>query len=103
MKEIQLLDAGSLEKLIQEQRETSKKRKELTREMKAARKKRTRVLKRVDLLTVDDLKAVIQERLETAQKANDIRPTTTTAIEASGSGEDSGAHEKEKQLDETAD
>ena len=71
LKDITLLNASNLERLIQEQRDTAQQKKDLTRQMKAARKKRSRVLKRVDLLTVDDLKAVIQERLEAEEQRHE--------------------------------
>ena len=59
-----LLSTTALDDLAKKQRDTAAEKKRLNREVKYAKRKRARAMRRVHLLTDEDLTALIEERLQ---------------------------------------
>jgi|AACY02.9.fsa_nt_gi hypothetical protein len=64
LQSIPLLSQARLETLLETQREAAIAKKKLTTELRAARRKRNRVVKKLQHLSNDDLAAVIDHRLQ---------------------------------------
>ena len=74
LKNVPLLTPAALEELAEKQRQTAAEKKKLTREVRYAKRKRARTMRRVSLLSDEDLAALIEERHCKKHSPEDFMP-----------------------------
>ena len=74
LRSVPLLSANALDDLIEKQRTTAAEKKRLTKELRYAKRKRARTVRRVQLLSNDDLASLIEERMATEGGDDNVNP-----------------------------